>query len=91
VSIGLVPSLCTACYREGRSGETFRHLAENETIKNFCQENAVLSLKEYMEDCASGEVKEQLKKMLKTEIAKSKNGLEDKFRTIEQGKRDVHI
>jgi len=91
VSLGLMPSLCTACYREGRSGETFRHLAENETIKNFCQENAVLSLKEYMEDCASGEVKEQLKKMLKTEIAKSKNGLEGKFRTIEQGKRDVHI
>jgi len=91
VSLGLMPSLCTACYREGRSGETFRHLAENETIKSFCQENAVLSLKEYMEDCASGEVKEQLKKMLKTEIAKSKNGLEDKFRTIEQGKRDVHI
>ena len=50
VSLGLVPSLCTACYREGRSGETFRHLAEYETMKNFCQENAVLSLKEYMED-----------------------------------------
>jgi len=91
VSLGLVPSLCTACYREGRSGETFRHLAENENMKNFCQENAVLSLKEYMEDCASGKVKEQLKEMLKAETAKSTNGLVEKFRMIEQGKRDIHI
>jgi 2-iminoacetate synthase len=91
ISLGLVPSLCTACYREGRSGEVFRHLAEKETIKSFCQENAVLSLKEYMEDCASGEVKEQLKKMLGAEITKSANGLAEKFRLIERGKRDIHV
>jgi len=91
VSLGLVPSLCTACYREGRSGENFRHLAEKEAIKNFCQENALLTLKEYMEDCASGEVKEQLKKILNEEITKSANGLAEKFKLIEQGKRDVHL
>lgn len=91
VSLGLLPSLCTACYREGRSGEVFRHLAEKETIKNFCQENAVLSLKEYMDDCASGEAKEQLKKMLDREIKRSANGLAEKFKMIEQGKRDIHI
>ncbi|MBI4848645.1 MAG: [FeFe] hydrogenase H-cluster radical SAM maturase HydG [Nitrospirae bacterium] len=91
VSLGLMPSLCTACYREGRSGETFRHLAEGETIKNFCHENAVLSLKEYMEDCASDEVKEQLRKLLDAEFTKSANGLAERFKLIEKGKRDIHI
>jgi len=86
-----VPSFCTACYREGRSGERFRELAEKESMKNFCHENALLSLKEYLEDCASDEVKEQLQKMMDEEIAKSTNGLAGKIKLIEQGKRDVHI
>ncbi len=89
--LGLIPSLCTACYREGRSGEKFRHLAQNETIKNFCQENALLSLKEYIEDHASGSVKKQLIKRLREESAKSCNGLSKKFKLIEQGKRDIHV
>jgi 2-iminoacetate synthase len=90
-SLGLMPSLCTACYREGRSGERFKHLAEQAVIKNFCHENAVLSLKEYVEDCAAGRLKELLEKMLNEEFNKSSNGLADKFRLIEAGKRDVHI
>ncbi|RJQ22807.1 MAG: [FeFe] hydrogenase H-cluster radical SAM maturase HydG [Nitrospiraceae bacterium] len=89
--LGLVPSLCTACYREKRSGERFRHLAEKGAIKNFCQENALLSLREYMEDCASDEVKGRLKKLLDGEIAKSANGLAEKIKLIEAGKRDIHI
>ncbi|MBI5408515.1 MAG: [FeFe] hydrogenase H-cluster radical SAM maturase HydG [Nitrospirae bacterium] len=90
-SLGFMPSLCTACYREGRSGERFRRLAEKEAIKNFCRENAVLSLKEYVEDCASGDVKGQLQKLLNDEIAKCTNGLAEKFNLIEAGKRDVHV
>ncbi len=89
--LGLMPSLCTACYREGRSGERFKHLAEETTIKNFCHENAILSLKEYVEDCASGELRERLTKILNETIAKSSNGLSERFRLIESGKRDVHI
>ncbi|MBI4698229.1 MAG: [FeFe] hydrogenase H-cluster radical SAM maturase HydG, partial [Nitrospirae bacterium] len=91
VSLGLVPSLCTACYRENRSGGRFRELAEKETIKNFCHENALLSLKEYAEDCASGDDREKIIKMLEEECAKSRNGIADKFKMIEQGKRDVHV
>jgi len=90
-SIGLIPSLCTACYRESRSGERFKHLAEKGTIKNFCQENAILSLKEYLEDYACGEVKEQLQKILNGESIKNTNGLAEKFKLIEQGERDVHV
>ncbi len=90
-SLGLIPSLCTACYREGRSGERFRRLAEDATIKNYCHENALLSLKEYVEDCASGEVKGRLTKILNEEIAKNRNGISEKFKLIERGKRDLHI
>ncbi len=89
--LGLMPSLCTACYREGRSGARFKHLAEESAIKNFCHENAILSLKEYMEDCASGVVKQQLAEILNEEIAKSRNGIAEKCKLIEQGTRDVHI
>ncbi len=90
-SLGLIPSLCTACYREGRSGETFKNLAQNESMKEFCHENALLSLKEYIEDSASGDVKEQLEKILEEEIAKNTNGISAKMELIESGKRDIHI
>jgi len=90
-SLGLMPSLCTACYREGRSGETFRDLAQKESIKTFCHENALLSLKEYLEDCATDEVREHLEKILKVEVGRSRNGLSEKMKLIEQGKRDIHI
>jgi 2-iminoacetate synthase len=90
-NLGLMPSLCTACYREGRSGEKFKHLAQDKRIKTFCQENALLSLKEYLEDCASDDVKKELKKLLDEEMKKNRNGIAEKFREIEQGKRDIHI
>jgi 2-iminoacetate synthase len=89
--LGLIPSLCTACYRENRSGEKFKHLAQKQAIKNFCQENALLSLKEYIEDHASRDVKEQLIKRLKEETAKSRNGISEKLDLIEKGERDVHV
>lgn len=90
-SLGLIPSLCTACYREGRSGETFKHLAEDKVIRNFCHENALLSLKEYIEDSAYGSAKELLIKILNDEMMKSTNGLSEKIKLIEKGKRDVHV
>ncbi len=89
--LGLIPSLCTACYRENRSGEKFKHLAQKQAIKNLCQENALLSLKEYIEDYASRDIKEQLIKRLKEETAKSRNGISEKLDLIEKGKRDVHV
>ena len=90
-SMGLIPSLCTACYREKRSGEKFKHLAQKQALKNFCHENALLSLKEYIEDHASRGLKEQLTKMLNNEIAHNCNGIAEKFKLIEHGKRDIHV
>jgi 2-iminoacetate synthase len=89
--LGLMPSLCTACYREGRSGEKFKHLAQKEAMKTICHENALLSLKEYIEESASGGLKLELLKVLEEELAKSSNGMADKIRLIEEGRRDIHI
>ena len=90
-SLGLVPSLCTACYREGRSGEKFRELAEKQAIKNCCEQNALLTLKEYIEDYATDDVKALLIKRLAEESEKTGNGIFEKFKLIENGERDVHI
>lgn len=91
VSMGLIPSLCTACYREGRSGERFRELSEKGLIKRFCHENALLTLKEYTEDYADGDRKGYLSRFLVEEARKARNGLFERFREIEEGRRDIHI
>jgi 2-iminoacetate synthase len=91
MSLGLIPSLCTACYREGRSGERFRQLTEEGVIKKYCRENALLSLKEYVEDYVTGERKDFLLQRLEEEVSKSTNGLFGRFREIEEGTRDLHL
>jgi 2-iminoacetate synthase len=90
-SLGLIPSLCTACYREKRSGKRFKELTKKGGMKKLCQENALLTLKEYIEDYASSTVREQLLKRLEDECKKGRNGLFKKFKLIEQGKRDIHV
>jgi len=89
-ALDMIPSLCTACYREGRSGEKFREIARKGGMKNFCHDNALLSLKEYMDDCASPEVKSRLGELLEREMEKSRNGLAEKILRIEKGERDLH-
>ncbi|MHB8993633.1 MAG: [FeFe] hydrogenase H-cluster radical SAM maturase HydG [Armatimonadota bacterium] len=49
---GYIPSYCTACYREGRTGDRFMKLAKTGQIGNVCQANAILTLQEYLEDYA---------------------------------------
>ncbi len=53
LGLGYIPSFCTACYREGRTGDRFMSLAKNGTIGNCCAPNALMTLKEYLEDYAS--------------------------------------
>ena len=50
-----IPSFCTACYREGRTGDRFMSLCKSGQIANCCQPNAIMTLKEYLEDYASEE------------------------------------
>ena len=89
--LGLMPSLCTACYRAGRSGEMFRDLAQNQAMKGLCHTNALLSLKEYIEDSASEDAKEKLEKVISEEMPENSSGLSDKLRLIEKGERDIHV
>ncbi len=57
LSLGYIPSFCTACYREGRTGDRFMKLVKSGQIANCCQPNALMTLKEYLEDYASPETK----------------------------------
>ncbi|HEY3377103.1 MAG TPA: [FeFe] hydrogenase H-cluster radical SAM maturase HydG [Armatimonadota bacterium] len=54
---GYIPSYCTACYREGRTGDRFMRLAKTGQIANVCQPNAMLTLQEYMEDFGDDELR----------------------------------
>ncbi|MBR2576622.1 MAG: [Firmicutes bacterium] len=53
-----IPSFCTACYREGRTGDRFMSLCKNGQILNCCHPNALMTLSEFLEDYASPETKE---------------------------------
>lgn len=55
---GYLPSYCTACYRQGRTGDRFMALAKTGQIQNLCQPNALLTFEEYLEDYASPETRE---------------------------------
>lgn len=60
-----IPSFCTACYREGRTGDRFMQLLKSGQIANCCLPNALLTLKEYMQDYASSAVREKCEVMIK--------------------------
>jgi 2-iminoacetate synthase len=53
-----VPSFCTACYRAGRTGDRFMSLVKSGQIANCCHPNALMTLKEYLEDYASADTKQ---------------------------------
>lgn len=57
MELGYLPSFCTSCYRNGRTGERFMEVCKSQQIHNFCHPNAILTLKEYLEDYASPETK----------------------------------
>jgi 2-iminoacetate synthase len=89
-SLGHLPSLCTACYREGRTGGKFREMTESGAMNEFCHDNALLSLREYIEDAAPEDIKEGLVKRFNEESVKSSGGLSEKIELINKGKRDVY-
>ena len=70
LELGYVPSFCTACYREGRTGDRFMSLAKAGTIGNCCAPNALMTLSEYLCDYASESTKQAAKSIIAQEIAK---------------------
>ncbi len=67
---GHIPSFCTACYREGRTGDRFMSLCKNGQILNCCHPNALMTLTEYLVDYASDETKEVGFKLIESELNK---------------------
>lgn len=97
MELGYLPSFCTACYRNGRTGDRFMEICKDKQIHNFCHPNAILTLKEYLEDYASPETKEVGEKL----ILKEQKTLEcpecvklkvaEDLEKIEQGGRDYNF
>ena len=65
-----IPSFCTACYREGRTGDRFMSLCKSGQILNCCHPNALMTLTEYLIDYASDETKKIGFEMIDRELEK---------------------
>ena len=96
LGFGYIPSFCTACYREGRTGDRFMKLVKSGQILNCCQPNALMTLKEYLEDYASPDTKKKGEVVIEGEIPRIPS---DKVRAIaidhlndiKAGKRDFRF
>ena len=73
MDLGYIPSFCTACYREGRTGDRFMSLCKSGQISNCCHPNALMTLTEYMMDYASPSVKEKGMALIRKELANIPN------------------
>ena len=96
LEMGYIPSFCTACYREGRTGDRFMQLVKSLQIGNCCQPNALMTLKEYLMDYASADTKEKGEKVIAEELnripnEKVKNIASENLKNIEAGKRDFRF
>ena len=70
---GFIPSFCTACYREGRTGDRFMSLCKTGQIQNCCQPNALMTLAEFLVDYASDETKKLGYELIERELKKIPN------------------
>ncbi len=96
VKLGYIPSFCTACYREGRTGDRFMKLLKSNQIQNCCHPNALMTLKEYMEDYASPETKAIADRLIIDETKNVPNEnvrriVLDNLKKIEAGSRDFRF
>lgn len=96
LEMGHIPSFCTACYREGRTGDRFMSLVKSGQIANCCQPNALMTLKEYLEDYASKETKINGEKVIAGEINripsdKVKEVVIKHLEELNEGKRDFRF
>lgn len=73
MELGYIPSFCTACYREGRTGDRFMSLCKSGQIQNCCHPNALMTLQEYLMDYASEHTREIGDKIIERELVKIPN------------------
>lgn len=96
MELGYIPSFCTACYREGRTGDRFMSLCKSGQIQNCCHPNALMTLDEYLQDYASEETAKIGKELIARELPKIPNEKVRKIATehiydINNGKRDFRF
>lgn len=94
--LGYIPSFCTACYREGRTGDRFMSLCKSGQIQNCCHPNALMTLKEYLMDYASEDTRRIGERLIAEEIEKvprekTREIARRHLAEIEQGKRDFRF
>ena len=93
---GYIPSFCTACYREGRTGDRFMSLCKSGQIQNCCHPNALMTLKEYLVDYASEDTKKIGNELIEKEIdnigkENIKELVREQLKKIETGTRDLYL
>lgn len=96
LTLGYIPSFCTACYRAGRTGDRFMSLVKTGQIANCCAPNALITLKEYLEDYASADTRMKGEEMIREELIRIPNpSVRDKtsgyLKEISQGCRDFRF
>ena len=93
---GYIPSYCTACYRKGRTGETFMGLAKTGEIQKMCEPNALMTLMEYALDYGDESTCKKAEKLVMKEAEKINNDSIRKFINdgvikLKEGQRDIYI
>lgn len=96
MELGYIPSFCTACYREGRTGDRFMSLLKSGQIGNCCHPNALMTLKEYLEDYASPETRKLGDSLIEKEVLNVPNEkvreiVRKNLKEIAGGKRDFRF
>ncbi|SHJ53552.1 2-iminoacetate synthase [Hathewaya proteolytica DSM 3090] len=96
LDMGHIPSFCTACYREGRTGDRFMSLLKSGQIVNCCHPNALMTLKEYLMDYANTDTRAKGEKLIEKELSKITNEKVRETATkyikdIENGNRDFRF
>lgn len=96
LELGYIPSFCTACYREGRTGDRFMSLAKTGAIQNCCQPNALMTLEEYLCDYASEETQKNGRCVIENELEKIPNDnvkriAKENIEKIKKGERDFRF
>jgi 2-iminoacetate synthase len=95
IDSGFIPSFCTSCYRVGRVGAKFMQIAKPGDIKTFCQPNALLTLKEYVDDYCNEDLQHKYNAMLQNELealpAQEQKIATKLFDRIKAGERDLYL
>jgi 2-iminoacetate synthase len=96
LDLDYIPSFCTACYREGRTGDRFMKLVKSGQIANCCLPNALMTLKEYLEDYASEDTQRKGEIAIKTQIPNIPNPkvrvtAQEHLQELHDGKRDFRF